>query len=398
MTRAKQPPRIALPVVVLVVLFVAGGVWTAFQELTGDDAGGSGSGPANKVLERARSKALPSGPPIEIGGGPPAYTVVYEVRTPGLPVSRETIAVERPYRSRRSTATDLTVTDFARLSTAPARGAVTIASPPPAPVDPQPSLVVARAVDEGLLDRRERRTVAGQTCQVFRSLGSISSSTISAALPGRHTDICIRADGLVLEEWQVEEGVAVRQRVAVDISSEADVPSITGAPTLSAAQGGGSVLPVDATSRPVGRFFELDAPPPGFTRRGRYSVVPPQAGLADPQERRRAVASTADVYERGTEVLIVDRGNTLNLDRAFSPRPEGRPVPDLGPAFAGAEGELLLSWVGPEVRWGDEDGRFVRVYGNVPIDLVTATVRSLRATDGGTGLVFTGGSSDAAGS
>ena len=363
------------------------GAFTAIRAVLDDGREPTDAGALARTGSERTSN--PAGP-IEIGPGPDAYAVTYEVREPGRPPIREVVAVERPYASRRVTPADETVTDFARLAVNPEAGVRTVVSPPPAPVDPRPGLVVARAVEEGFLAPREQRRVAGRTCQVYRALEPVSSSTISAALPGRYTDTCIDGDGLVLEEWQVTDGEAVRQRLAVDVAERADVPAITAEPTLSARQGGGSVLAVDPASRPEGRFYELAAAPDGFRLRGRYAVVPPQAGLEDPDTRRRAVASTADVFERGPDVLIVDRGSTLNLDRAFQPRPEGRPIADLGPAFGGEAGELLLSWNGPEVRWGDEDGRFVRVYGTVDIDTILATMRSLRATEGGSGLVYTG--------
>lgn len=365
--------------------------FAVYNAVTADDAD-----PRDRVdepppsLEREGSEQVDA--PVrdlDIGPGPAAYAVTYEVREPARS-STEDVAVVRPFASRRTTPTDVSVTAFGRLHVTPRSGAPTIVSPPPAAIDPRPRLVVDRAVREGLLERREQRRVEGRRCQVFRSRAPVSSSTISAPWPRHYTDICISAEGLVLEEWQVEDGRGVRQRRALDIVSRAEVEPVTRQPTVTAAQGGGSVLRVDPASRPEGRFYDLDAPPAGFTRRGRYSVVPPQAGLTDEQERRRAVASTADVFERGADVIVVDRGSTLNLDPAFRPRPEGRRVDDLGPAFDGAAGELLLSWTGPEVRWGDEDGRFVRVYGTVEVDVLVATMRSLRVTEGGTGLTFTG--------
>lgn len=379
----------------LAVFATATIAFAAYTAVSRDDGAGTANPPVEdrRLLERRGSEPLePPAGDLAVGPGPPTYTVTYEVREPGRPVTRETIAVERPYRSRRTTDTDVTVTSFGRLQVTPRDSEATIVSPPPAAVDPRPDLVVGRAAEEGLLDRREQRLVANQRCQVFRARSPISSSTISAALPMDHTDICISAEGLVLEEWQVDDGVPVRHRLAVDldVDVDAEVEAVTREPTLSAAQGGGSVLAVEATSRPEGRFYELAATPEGFTLRGRYSVVPPQAGLSDDKERRRAVASTADVFERGADVLVVDRGSTLNLDPAFQPRPEGRRIDDIGPAFGGAAGELLLSWTGPEVRWGDDDGRFVRVYGTVPVDVLVETMRALRTTEGGTGLVFTG--------
>ncbi|HUP85954.1 MAG TPA: hypothetical protein VM143_09840 [Acidimicrobiales bacterium] len=383
----RRQPRIALPVVVLGVAMVGVGIWTAIGSIGG---GGDASSSSRRLPELTRHGSTPvraaRGSTLPITRGPDDYAVTFEVREPGRPTTRETISVVGPFLSRRTNPTEVSETSFGRLAIQPSRGARSIVSPPPSAVVPRPDLVVGRAVDEGLVDAREMRRVAGRRCQVFRSLAPVSSSTISAALPTRHTDTCITGEGIVVEEWQVEDGRPVRQRVAVEVQlGGVDLSPIDEAPTINAGQGGGSVLPVDPGADPEGRFFVLDAPPPGFHLRGRYSVIPPQPGLTDATERRKAVASTADVYERGTDVLIVDRGNTLNLDRAFQPRPEGRPV-DLGPLFG--QGELLLSWSGPEVRWGDEDGEFVRVYGTVSIDEVLATAKALRATPGGPGLIY----------
>ncbi len=318
--------------------------------------------------------------------GPPGYTITYRIRFPRLRDQTETVDVKRPFLSRNTGTTESQLTGFARLVVQPKTGTRSVLSPPPAAVDPRPSLVVDRGVAEGLLDRREQRQVAGERCQIYRGFGGVSASTVSAALPTEHVDVCISADGLILEEWHVREGAPVSQRVAVGVlRTTPPLADVTEVPTVSAAQGGGSVLAVDPASEPQGRFFVLDTPPAQFERRGRYSVVPPQSGLTDPADRRGAVASTADVYVRGADVLVVDRGSTLDLGRAFQPRPEGRPI-DLGAVFG--EGELLLSWTGPEVRWGDADGRFVRVYGTVSVDEVVAVARSLRETPGGDGLVF----------
>jgi len=380
---------VALPVVVLAIAMIGGGVYAVVRSFTAtDDPPARNGGPVagNQLVRAGSTEAPDGGPRLIIGDGPAGYTVTYDVREPERPPVRETIAVARPYASQRTTPIDRTQTSFARLGTTPSKGAATIVSPPPASVDPRPALVIERAIDEGFVQRREPRVVAGQPCQVFRSLAPVSSSTISAALPGKYTDVCISAGGLVLEEWQVDDDRPVRQRVAVSVDAVApDLAPIPDAPTLTAGQGGGSVLRVDPASEPMGRFFVLDAPPSGFVLRGRYSIVPPQAGLTDANERRRAIASTADVYERDTDVLVVDRGSTLNLERAFQPRPEGRPV-DLGPVLG--EGELLLSWNGPEVRWGNDDGKFVRVFGTLPVDDIVAIARSLRETPGGPGLVF----------
>lgn len=379
----RRDPHIAWPVKALATFAVGGALFAAYQEST---LGGDGLGASTTTLVRSGSRRVVSGTSLSLSEGPSEYTITYRNRSPGARDTVETLEVSRPYRSRTSSPTQVRQTDFARISLNPGSSQATVLNPPPGPIDPRPWLVVDRAVAEGLLERREQRSVAGERCQVYRGFDGVAASTISAALPGSHVDVCVSKDGLVLEEWQIRGGRANRQRIATRIERQDPLlPPIDDAPPLPAAQGGGSVLAVDPLSEPPGRFFVLEAPPPGFELRGRYSVVPPQAGLADPAERRRAVASTADVFERGIDVVVVDRGGTLNLERAIQSRPEGRSV-DLGPVLG--PGELLLSWSGPEVRWGDADGKFIRVFGTIGVDEVLALARSLRETDGGPGLVF----------
>ncbi|MDQ3107421.1 MAG: hypothetical protein M3Q68_06400, partial [Actinomycetota bacterium] len=162
MRRSRSSPRIALPVVVLAVGMIGLAVWTAVrggddegepagsngarlerrgsEERTGDpltiDDGGEPAGGTGTRLERRGSEER-VGDPLVIGDGAAAYTVTYALRLPGRPDTTETIAVVRPYRSRRSAPTEVTVTDFTRLQVTPSKGAVSVLSPPPAAVDPR---------------------------------------------------------------------------------------------------------------------------------------------------------------------------------------------------------------------------------------------------------------------
>src|SRR5207249_3361844 len=95
---------------------------------------------------------------------------------------------------------------------------------------------------------------------------------------------------------------------AVDSSlfaTEGNIPPLS--------QGGGSFRPVDPASRPPGTFWELPGSlPDGYTRQGRYAVVPPQPeNFSNPGLRSNRLAGVSDVLVRGPDVIVVDRGGTL---------------------------------------------------------------------------------------
>jgi hypothetical protein len=152
-------------------------------------------------------------------------------------------------------------------------------------------------------------------------------------------------------------------------------------PSVAAAEGAGSVIAVAPDSRPPdAEFYALDTPPAGFELRGRYTVVPPQAGLLDEAQRSSLVASIADVWTRGTDVLVVDQGGALNNQPTFTMQPHTKRV-DLG---ALGQGEEVPGMAGNEVRVIVSGGRHVRVYGSLPIRELVAVARALHAVPGGT--------------
>ena len=125
-------------------------------------------------------------------------------------------------------------------------------------------------------------------------------------------------------------------------------------------------------------------PPDGFTRVGRFAIVPPQAerfaaSLQDPG----IVAGTADVFVRGPDFVVVWQGGTLGGVEAYPPT-DGAAAVDGGPV---GRGEVLPSALGTELRFPQEGGRFVHVVGTLQADDLRAVARSLVETEG-TGLVY----------
>lgn len=363
--------------------------------LTAAACSGSDEGIARNGSEVA------TGGTVDLGIPPSTYVVTYRVdERDGDSVHTTTarLAVDRPFASRFTTSdgpppgTDI-LTDrvsgfgvFAQRSGTGAPVALT-AAPALAAGDVRADVLVPALLGAGAAERREQREVAGRRCQVYRLGGPITAGEVVPSKRGSLTyaEVCIDADGLVLEEITVEDGEPVARWLAVKVEAAVDPELVVeGAEPVPVQQGGGSLRPVEPGSRSLGEFWELDGPPEGFERMGRYAVVPPRPGdPADPNTRRQLVAAVTDVWRGGDDVVIVDQGGTVGQVLPFLPHPHGRLV-DLG---ALGEGEWFFVPTGAEVRVVRPPGRFVRVTGTLPPEDLIELARSLNAVDGA-GLVY----------
>ena len=330
------------------------------------------------------------------GAFPQSYRITYRVTITGAETD-EVLEVVAPFDSRttsygasssRSAPLDEREQSFGVVATR-AGDQTTVLQAPPAIAGPRPAAAILAAEDAGLVERREVRKVAGRRCQVWRTGGQLAATTFVPPDGDDYIDLCIDAAGLLLEEWQVHRGTAIRQRVAVTVDEGGVEPgALSQLPreaTLGIDQGGGSIVEIAPTARPVGPFLEVPAPPDGFTLRGRYTVVPPQVGLVDPELRGKTLAATTDVYVRGVDAIVVERGGVLDLSDPWSVE-DAFPDVDLGEAIG--TGELVPGRGGGEVRALLGSGRYLRVSGSVDLDTLVEVARSLVPSDDGAGLGF----------
>ncbi len=198
---------------------------------------------------------------------------------------------------------------------------------------------------------------------------------------------CIDHAGLVLAS---DDGTTVDIATRVRVTP---VPKTASAVTASLAEGFtdadlGSVRPIDPASSPPGvPDWSLAAPPEGFTFVGRYAVVPLSPELLQ-RNSRKVNAGVVDVYVRGKDSLVVDRGGRLDTsdvsDHDLGTLGDEQTV-ELGALGAGRSG---IGGAGPfgyrEVRAAPQQGRYVVVAGTLPLDQLVSIARSLRATPGTT--------------
>jgi hypothetical protein len=341
---------------------------------------------------RAGSVALSTTAPLAKERPPQAYEVEYRVEesaTDRVVVNTQKVSVRRPFDARgeirdsKGEVLEQRLTVFGKL-TIGTKGNRRLLGVPPAlaSADLRPDVVLPEAVTRGLLKPREQRRVAGRVCQVYRAAKTVSSGELvplDKAKASEHADVCIDAAGLLLEEvWQNPEGRRLTRRVAtrVDVAPSFDEKtfSVEGIPDLPVTEGGGGVRPVD-DGRPLpSGVFLLDQVPEGFTMQGRYAVIQPKLDvMQDPLGASETPRSTSftDVWVRGPDVLVLDRGDAA----AFSAHPYGRTI-DLGPL---GQGETYVDLRTSEARATVRNG-YVRLYGTLPTDELVALARKLRPT------------------
>lgn len=374
---------------------------------------GATSGSIDSVPDRphGQEQELPTGPVIEvldvatdprfvIGDRDGGYRVLYRLvdlkRADSEPVWEE-LVVDPPFDGLVETSTgpapggpvtSRIATTFDRRSTGAEDPLVSHREPTLADAHLELAAVLDDAIAAGRIELRGQRTVQGRRCAVVRSSRPLRAGPLLAIGADRYTESCVDGEGILLEEIQFEEGVALLERVAVEVEiGDAPLTSITmGEVIVPADRGGGAVLPVEIDSEPVGEFWVVPegSIPEGFLHTGRFSVIPAQPDrFSGEPDAGSPIAAVADVYRRGSDVIVVYQGATLRGDAAWPVLPDVIDVTagDLGTA------QLVLDARGSEVRSSGPGGRFVHVLGSRPPAELIEVASVLRRVEG-TGLVY----------
>lgn len=394
----RGPSRRALLIGGLLFVVVAGGGSAVVLSTRRDES----PAPEPTLPPRSGSDVVEGAPAVEIVRTPATYRVVYRSESgsgESQVVTTDKIWVNRPFQSRLESFTDAPpgtkrlseeVADFGlRRSAGDTEAPLVLAvTPQVGAADIRVAPALADAVEAKLVERREVRRVAGRLCQVYRSGTFFSDSVFKAATDEERADSCVDDAGIVLEEVLFAGDRQILRKVAVEVEEGAVVGRdlfVTGDPTVTVKDGGGFLRQADPTSGPVGEYFDVSPIPEGFTRRGRYTVIPPQPeNFTDPTRESQQLAGTVDVFERGTDFVLVDQGATLRGAEPFRVDPASRMV-DAGPVLGPAE--VLLGPRGSEVRVARGGGRYMRVYGTLPVSELAAVARTLQPVQGA-GLVY----------
>ena len=230
--------------------------------------------------------------------------------------------------------------------------------------------------------------VARMPCRVYRSLHPLVSRVLTGApTADDHVDTCIDADGLGLEERQVVGGrrFGSKRATVVTVGTQTTPPhdyTIDGTP-IPLDKGGGRITELTAASKPPGEpFWELTSPPAGFTRVGRFAVIPPQPRVSLSVGVNGIATSVDDVFVRGPDLIVIEQGH-----RPEPVRRGGRPV-DLGGL---GRGRLFVSGVASWVTAKLVGVGYVEVRGTLAPRQLVAVARSLTKQPPGTLVTVPGG-------
>ena len=398
MARRTGPSR--WPLVVLAVVFIGLGLLALFARGGGGDDEATSDRPETPAIVTTTS--VPATPvegdfePIEATGSP--YEITYRVEGftdgGGAVVDLERRWVRPPYASRVETVkeddgdappTFLQISDFGVLQTGreDETPAILRTEPSVAPGDARIEADLEAAIEAGLLEwRHEERTVLGRRCQVFRAGNPIDVATLAPPddEADQWADLCIGDDGLLLQEEWVIGGEPFRRRTAVELD---EAPRLEDRLFMASGQVGtgadvGALAELTADSRPPGvPFYALDAPPTGFRHRGRYGYSPPRGKLDFSQAEPPKVALVLDVYEDGEgDIVVVANGGTSDHSTIVEVGADDRTI-ELGDV---GRAQIVLGLRQNELRAGFEGGRFLRVWGTLPVDELAAIGRALSVT------------------
>lgn len=347
---------------------------------------------------RASSEIVEDTGPIETKDVPLTYRAVVRVenRAGGrLVLNTERVWFRRPFESRietykgfpgdeRSSLRQSVFGTFANASSGSDQPLRIAAPPSIASGDVRFDPVIEEAIEESVIERREVRRVYGRLCQVYRAGGPVSAGDLKTYEEGAsaYADVCLDENGIVLEEYWVEDGELLRRRAITELEIGVDIPDsmfdITIEGSKSVSPGSIKKVPDDPSKSRVPLWL-LPETPEGFERRGRFTVT--LSDQAIPQLSGElgfsaAPTSASDVYVRGPDILVIDQDPSLTAVATQ----ESRPMIEVDLGELG-KGTLVVDARMSEVRGLTAEGSLVRLFGTLPPSELVELARSLRPVD-----------------
>jgi hypothetical protein len=322
------------------VAVVAAGIFVLTR---GDDDKPNDGGPKHLIAATVVPDATGA---LGITSSPTAYRVVYDVQTytggAKDTTTTQTFNVQRPFNAQVISAlvpgadstpptgdtgnTDFRVTTTETLAeqmTATSTSTYQIA-PDVGGVDWRYDASLSDLVSNGTYVLKERRTLLGHECQVYRTGKAPEERTYTLPTDTDFSDVCIDANGLILEQVVVTSGVVAARKTATSVDTDPTIDdatfTITGDPVALDA-GGLEVEEIDETKAPVEAYYALADVPEGYELVGRYQVTQsdPNAGsqptpTTDPltgdtvEPPSPPVVDYEDVYVNGNKLIVVRQG------------------------------------------------------------------------------------------
>lgn len=344
---------------------------------------------------RAGSKVVSqAAKPLEIEKVPTTYAATYRFENRArdeVIISTEKVWVKRPFASRVESYKGPVASGrpgtvrqsvFGTLSSRSEGGSepLNIAAPPSvASGDIRIDAILEEAVRSKAMVIREQREVIGRHCQVYRAGSSVLAGDVPIYKPGGgdYADVCIDANGIILEEYWVQDDEPLRRRVAlslrVGLPLDNDLFEVEVEATPGVKRGLVERVKIEPSNDGT-PLWTLGKPPAGFDSLGRYAVVlSPDAVPSTGGMPGIPPTSTSDVYIRGPDIIVVDQDPSLATIASF----EGRPIREIKLDRL-RNAKLIVDARMSEVRAETGDGSLVRILGTVPSEELIDLANRLR--------------------
>ena len=391
--RTRRKRRIVAVSVLAALILVGGGLGYLFVS----------NGDSSTTDYALTAPLAPAGDaPVTISNVPTSYQVVYRVQSFGdsPATNTEAVTVRRPFDSKLEQKTgeppggdvqSALVWTLGKYSQTSSGGSPSVdgAAPQAALGDMRLDATLQDLVADGSFATREKRTVLGRECQVYRTGEALETFTVTAATKLDYTDACVDSSGLLLEEMSVSSGKLAERLIATavdDTTAQADATfAVTGDPTA-VADGGSVLTPADPATAPVAGYWHMDAPPAGYQFQGRYLLQTPadSSASSDPSATTTTttaptppVSSYVDVYVNGPNTITVRQGPAGGEPTPDTSGDSGTTV-DLGPL---GSANLTTSLAGSRLvaHPAAPTGWYVEVMGTVPRGTLQDVAKTLHA-------------------
>ena len=328
-----------------------------------------------------------------------AYTVTYRVETypeDGTDtVTTQDFAIRRPFDSRIVSKADAppggteqwsisTSLGLYQQSTQAEGATAEVFAPTTALGDYRLDASLSDLVADGTFVLRERRTLLGRECQVYRTGSPLESYTVTAPTETDYSDVCVDGAGLMLEEVSIAAGEVIQHQVATAVDPVADLDDddfVVSATPTDLAGGGSELEEIDSVSAPVTGYWSLSEPPEGYELQHRYvlrqNVTDTSADTSDTTAADATVVAESyiDVFVDGTNVVSVHQG-PLSVDPGFdSSASKDVETSNLGTVqtASGVSGTVVSATPTSPTDW------FIQVTGTIPRTDLLAIVEQLGA-------------------
>jgi hypothetical protein len=243
-------------------------------------------------------------------------------------------------------------------------------------------------VDAGYFVPRERRTLLGRECVVYRTGTLLESRAVAKPTADDYTDVCVDSAGVELEEMSVSKASMSLHIVAesIDTTSALAADAFAMDPSASTASTSTvTITEIDKTTAPSTGYWQAASVPAGFTLQARYKLVDTAGGTpTTPTSTTTTAAGPApapvpavryiDLYVHGPNFISIVQGELA------SETPVGTGAEAIDQPGSMADAKVELGLIGHTLTAHPTAATFVHITATVPKATLIDIAKGLAAS------------------